>query len=129
MNFLGYMGAATGDVVTGYYSSPAHGGWDKVITIWATWAFLGAAITGLLWNTTSRRIVVMPGLVPKLAALTTLAIAGFAIHQGDQPLVLYWATYLGLAALAAAFVNRRFAANSTTIPTARPTSPWTWATK
>lgn len=109
VNFLGYMGAATGDVVTGYYSSPAHGGWDKVIAIWATWAFLGAAITGLLWNTTSHRIVVMPGLVPKLAALTTLAIACFAIHQGDQPLVLYWATYLGLAALAAAFVNRWFA--------------------
>ena len=109
VNFLGYMGAATGDVVTGHYSSASQGGWRIVIFIWAGWAFLGAAITGLLWNTTSRRVVVMPGIAPKLAALATLAFACFAIHQGQQPTELQWATYLGLAAIAAAFVNRWFA--------------------
>lgn len=109
VNFLGYMGAATGDVVTGHYSSASQGGWRIVIFIWAGWAFLGAAITGLLWNTTSRRVVVMPGIAPKLAALATLAIACFAIHQGHQPTELQWATYLGLIALTSAFVNRWFA--------------------
>ena len=54
VNFLGYMGAATGDVVTGHFSSASQGGWRIVIFIWAGWAFLGAAITGLLWNTTLR---------------------------------------------------------------------------
>ncbi len=110
VNFLGYMGAATGDVVTGHYSSASQGGWRIVIFIWAGWAFLGALITGLLWNTSARRIVVLPGIVPKLAALATLAVAGFAIHQGQQPPALQWATYFGLAAVAAAFVNRWFAA-------------------
>ncbi len=76
VNFLGYMGAATGDVVTGHYSSASQGGWRIVIFIWAGWAILGAAIIGLLWNTTSRRVVVMPGIAPKLAALATLAGRG-----------------------------------------------------
>jgi hypothetical protein len=44
------MGAATGDVVTGYYSAPAHGGWQLVIYIWAGWALAGSAIMALLWN-------------------------------------------------------------------------------
>ncbi len=109
VNFLGYMGAATGDVVTGHFSSASQGGWRIVIFIWAGWAFLGAAITGLLWNTTSRRVIVMPGIAPKIIGLTTLALACFAIHQGQQPTELQWATYLGLAALAAGFVNRWFA--------------------
>ncbi len=109
VNFLGYMGAATGDVVTGHYSSASQGGWRIVIFIWAGWAFLGAAITGLLWNTTARRVVVMPGIAPKLAALGTLAVACFAIHQGQQPTELQWATYFGLVVLTAAFVNRWFA--------------------
>ena len=111
VNFLGYMGAATGDVVTGYYSSPQHGGWQKVISIWAGWAFLGALMTGLLWNTTSasRKMRILPGFVPKLAALSILAFASYAVHQGQQPVELSWATYLGLAAFAAAFFNRWFA--------------------
>jgi MFS transporter, OPA family, glycerol-3-phosphate transporter len=50
VNFLGYMGAATGDVVTGYYSSPQHGGWEVVIRIWACWALAGAIIMALLWT-------------------------------------------------------------------------------
>lgn len=106
VNFLGYMGAATGDVVTGHFSSAAEGGWRVVIFIWAGWAFLGAIITGLLWNTTSRRVTVMPGFVPKLAAVAMLSVACLAIHRGRYPTELQWATYLGLAAFVAAFANR-----------------------
>ena len=50
VNFLGYMGAAAGDVVTGYYSSPQHGGWEAVIMIWAGWALIGSVLMALLWN-------------------------------------------------------------------------------
>jgi sugar phosphate permease len=49
VNFLGYMGAASGDVITGYYASPKHGGWQTVIYIWAGWAFLGAVLMLPLW--------------------------------------------------------------------------------
>src|SRR5262245_18683430 len=50
VNFLGYMGAASGDVVTGYFSNPARGGWQVVIYIWAGWALAGAAIMAMLWG-------------------------------------------------------------------------------
>jgi len=50
VNFLGYMGAAAGDVVTGHYSSPKHGGWETVIMIWAGWALVGSLLMALLWN-------------------------------------------------------------------------------
>jgi sugar phosphate permease len=50
VNFLGYMGAATGDVVTGYYSVPAHGGWQVVIYIWSAWALAGALLMAVLWH-------------------------------------------------------------------------------
>lgn len=111
VNFLGYMGAATGDVVTGHYSSAAQGGWRSVICIWAGWAFLGAFITGFLWNTSAQkaREVVMPSFAPKLASLVALGIACIAIHRGQQPAELQWATYFGLVALAATFGNRWFA--------------------
>jgi MFS transporter, OPA family, glycerol-3-phosphate transporter len=55
VNFLGYMGAATGDVVTGYFASPLHGGWQLVIYIWAAWAFIGAALMALLWTKKGER--------------------------------------------------------------------------
>jgi MFS transporter, OPA family, glycerol-3-phosphate transporter len=55
VNFLGYMGAATGDVVTGYYASPAHGGWQVVIYIWAGWAFAGALLMAVLWQKKGER--------------------------------------------------------------------------
>ncbi len=55
VNFMGYMGAATGDVVTGYYSAPEHGGWQTAIYIWAGWAFAGSVVTAMLWNTTSQQ--------------------------------------------------------------------------
>ena len=50
VNFLGYMGAASGDVVTGYYSAPERGGWQFVIYLWAAWALTGSAIMALLWK-------------------------------------------------------------------------------
>lgn len=50
VNFIGYMGASAGDVVTGYYKDPARGGWETAISIWAGWAFVAAVLSGLLWN-------------------------------------------------------------------------------
>jgi sugar phosphate permease len=49
VNFLGYMGAATGDVITGYFAAPKHGGWQTVIYIWSGWAFLAAVLMLPLW--------------------------------------------------------------------------------
>jgi len=96
VNFLGYMGAATGDVVTGHYASPEHGGWRVAIYIWAGWAFVGAAITGLLWNTTSRRITVVPEHVPRWTSLGCLiAFQAIAWHEG------YPLETIGMAGMAA----------------------------
>ena len=53
VNFLGYMGASAGDVVTGYYKDEAHGGWQVAIYIWAGWAFAAAAVAAILWNATA----------------------------------------------------------------------------
>jgi len=50
VNFLGYMGAASGDVITGYFKMPEHGGWEVAIYIWAGWAFGSAFFAALLWN-------------------------------------------------------------------------------
>lgn len=50
VNFLGYMGAASGDVVTGYFSAPERGGWQFVIYLWAAWALAGSAIMAVLWK-------------------------------------------------------------------------------
>jgi sugar phosphate permease len=55
VNFLGYMGAASGDVITGYYATPEHGGWQTVIYLWAGWAFLGAVLMAALWNKKGER--------------------------------------------------------------------------
>jgi sugar phosphate permease len=55
VNFLGYMGAASGDVVTGYFATPAHGGWQTVIYIWAAWAFAGAVLMAFLWSKKGER--------------------------------------------------------------------------
>lgn len=53
VNFLGYMGAAAGDVVTGHYKMPEHGGWQVAIYVWAAWAFAAALFAALLWNATA----------------------------------------------------------------------------
>lgn len=106
VNFMGYMGAATGDVVTGYYSAPQHGGWQVVLYIWTGWALAGALVMALLWNTTSRRIGLFPGIFPKLAALATLAVASVAIQYGNQPATLQLATYVAAACLLGTFLTR-----------------------
>jgi sugar phosphate permease len=50
VNFMGYMGAAVGDQITGYYKMPEHGGWQVAIYIWAGWALAAAAFAACLWN-------------------------------------------------------------------------------
>jgi sugar phosphate permease len=52
VNFIGYMGAASGAVVTGYVRE--HYGWERAIYIWAGWAFAAAVFVTLLWNATAR---------------------------------------------------------------------------
>lgn len=106
VNFMGYMGAATGDVVTGYYSSPEHGGWQVAIYIWAGWAFAGALITAILWNTTSRKVGLLPGLVPRIGALGMMLAAGGAVSYGDQPILLQIATFSAAACLLGTLTNR-----------------------
>jgi sugar phosphate permease len=106
VNFMGYMGAATGDVVTGYYSTADHGGWQLAIYIWAGWAFAGAVITAILWNTTARRIGVLPALVPKLGAMAMLVAAGAAATTDSQPAALQTAAYLAAGALVGSFWTR-----------------------
>lgn len=118
VNFIGYMGAATGDVVTGYYSAPAHGGWHIAIYIWAGWAFAGSVITGLLWNTTSQKLSVLPGMLPKHGAIAMLVVASIAITYGDQPLALRLVTYASLIVLLATFVSRWAAAPGLVVATA-----------
>lgn len=56
VNFLGYMGAASGDVVTGHFRMPEHGGWEVAIYIWAGWAFLSAFFVALLWNARAKSL-------------------------------------------------------------------------
>ena len=106
VNFMGYMGAATGDVITGYYSSPDHGGWQVAIYIWAGWAFAGALITAILWNTTSRKVGLLPGLVPRIGALAMVLAAGGALSYGDQPILLKVATFSAAACLLGTLANR-----------------------
>jgi sugar phosphate permease len=88
VNFMGYMGAAGGDIVTGYYSADEHGGWQVAIFIWAGWAFAGAAVTGLLWNATSRRLTVLPAFVPRVIALLAMSAAGaLLLADGQLPIL------------------------------------------
>jgi MFS transporter, OPA family, glycerol-3-phosphate transporter len=77
VNFMGYMGAATGDVVTGYFTDESMGapvdGWQTAIWIWAGWAFAAAVFVSFLWNaTTAERVGFLPALVPKLAGIAGL---------------------------------------------------------
>jgi MFS transporter, OPA family, glycerol-3-phosphate transporter len=106
VNFMGYMGAATGDVITGYFSSPEHGGWQVAIYIWAGWAFAGAVIVAILWNTTSEKVGVLPGSVPRLAGIVTLAVAASATMYGGQHGLVPLATVAAAILLAATYVNR-----------------------
>lgn len=109
VNFMGYIGAATGDVATGYFSAAEHGGWQTAIYIWAGWAFAGAGIMAILWNTTSRNVGVLPAIVPKLGAVTSLVAAAVAVmNSGPSTTVL--AITLAAAVLVICSLTSRAAA-------------------
>lgn len=48
VNCMGYLGASTGDKVTGYVVD--HYGWQAATYWWAGWAFAGAVAAACLWN-------------------------------------------------------------------------------
>jgi sugar phosphate permease len=52
VNFMGYLGAYTGDRVTGWVVD--RQGWQAAIFIWAGCAFLAALLVALLWNAKAR---------------------------------------------------------------------------
>jgi sugar phosphate permease len=52
VNFMGYMGAAGGDVLTGQIAQ-THG-WSFAVRFWAACAFAGALVIACLWNTERR---------------------------------------------------------------------------
>ncbi len=58
VDFLGYVGAALGDKVTGHYKMEENGGWEIVIYIWAGWALAAAVAAAMLWNAAPRNEVV-----------------------------------------------------------------------
>jgi sugar phosphate permease len=51
VNSLGYIGAASGDIITGL--SLKFFNWQFTIYLWALWAFAAAIAVGLLWNATA----------------------------------------------------------------------------
>ncbi len=53
VNFLGYMGAAAGDVITGSILKAYD--WRVVIQVWSAWALTAALAAALLWNRTARQ--------------------------------------------------------------------------
>jgi len=112
VNFMGYMGAAGGDVITGYFSADAHGGWRVAIFIWAGWAFAGALVTGLLWNATARRLTVLPAFVPHLIALAATTAAGALLLRDGQLPVLAWSACIAAVCLLAVWTTRWAAAPS-----------------
>jgi sugar phosphate permease len=52
VNFMGYLGAFSGDYVTGYVID--HYNWSMVALVWSGWAFAAALVAALLWNATAR---------------------------------------------------------------------------
>ena len=49
VNFMGYMGAAAGDKVTGHLVEDY--GWPRAVRFWAACALVGAVVIASLWNT------------------------------------------------------------------------------
>lgn len=49
VNFMGYMGAAAGDKLTGRFAQDY--GWQFAVRFWAVCALLGAVVIAFLWNT------------------------------------------------------------------------------
>ncbi len=84
VNFMGYMGAATGDVVTGHVVDGAEGGWRIAIYLWASWALLAAFFSGLLWNATAKKVGLLPAALPKLVAVAAFATAGLILLLDDS---------------------------------------------
>jgi sugar phosphate permease len=105
VNFMGYVGAATGDVVTGHFASAENGGWKLVIYIWAGWAFAGAAIMSILWNATTDKIGLLPSVVPRIAALVAIAAATAGLAYGQEPIALQAAAIIAAISLLATFKN------------------------
>ncbi len=52
VNFMGYMGAAAGDQLTGRLAE--EHGWPTAVRFWAACAFSGAAVIAFLWNAGAR---------------------------------------------------------------------------
>ncbi|MFV1996180.1 MAG: MFS transporter, partial [Verrucomicrobiales bacterium] len=52
VNFMGYMGAFAGDVVTG--NLVEHRGWQAGLYFWSGCAFAAAVVSALLWNKTGK---------------------------------------------------------------------------
>src|SRR6185295_17618297 len=52
VNFMGYMGAAAGDKLTGRLAED-HG-WPTAVRFWAACAFAGALVIAFLWNVGAR---------------------------------------------------------------------------
>jgi len=52
VNFMGYMGAFTGDMLTGYLAK--NHGWHTAILFWAGCAFVAAVVIALLWQVRPR---------------------------------------------------------------------------
>jgi sugar phosphate permease len=53
VNFMGYMGAAAGDKLTGRLAQDY--GWHFAVRFWAACAFVGAAVIACLWNAGKRQ--------------------------------------------------------------------------
>jgi sugar phosphate permease len=53
VNFMGYMGAAAGDKLTGRFAQDY--GWPFAVRFWAACAFVGALVIACLWNAGKRR--------------------------------------------------------------------------
>lgn len=106
VDFMGYVGAASGNVITGYFSSPQHGGWQFTIHIWAGWAFAGAAIMAILWNTTSKKIGLLPSIVPKLGAIALLIAAGVLMTYHGGHVIVRVTTFAAALCAAGTFRNR-----------------------
>ena len=53
VNFMGYMGAAAGDKLTGHLAQDY--GWRIAVRSWATFAFAGALVIACLWTAGTRR--------------------------------------------------------------------------
>ena len=60
----------------------------------------------ILWNTTTRNIGVLPSVIPKVAAISTMAAAAAAISYGYPVNILHLVTYASALCLLGTFVNR-----------------------